>query len=172
MARLIEQRERPRRHHEQRHEVLEHRAAPRHERRRSVGHGERSAETEPVLHVGVALRDGDEARQPRLRREEIVERVVERSGPRVVPNREESSLRFVHEPEVHRRRHLSRAPRERIKPGDQRRGRGRRRRHRAERRGRISFRIELELRELVGGGLQALPRPERRRGRDESVALT
>jgi hypothetical protein len=76
-AGLIEQRSRVARHDQHRHEVLEHRAAPRQQRRASAGRGELPAEAEPVLLRQLALRDGDEARQARLGGEQIVIAAVE-----------------------------------------------------------------------------------------------
>ena len=51
-------------HHEHRHQVLEHAAAPRHQRRLPRGVGQRPPQPEPVLGGDVVLGDGDEAREP------------------------------------------------------------------------------------------------------------
>ena len=64
-------------HQQQRHQVLEHRAAPRHQRRAAVDVGDQPSEMEPVMLRHVALGDGDEAGQPRFRRQQVVERAVE-----------------------------------------------------------------------------------------------
>ena len=55
-----------------RHQVLEHRRAPRQERGRAVDAGERPAELEPVLLRHVLLGDREEAREPRLGGEQVV----------------------------------------------------------------------------------------------------
>ncbi len=63
---LVEEGERKALHDEKRHEILEHAAAPRHERCFSSGVRERAAESVPVLDWHIVLGDGDEARQARL----------------------------------------------------------------------------------------------------------
>ncbi len=65
-ARLVEQRLRITSHHQQRHQIFEHRRAPREERRDARHAGDRTAEPEPVRFRKVALGDGDEAREPRF----------------------------------------------------------------------------------------------------------
>ena len=77
-AALIEQRAGKAAHQQQRHQVLEHRAAPRHQRRAAVDVRHEASEMEPVVLRHVAFGDGDEAGQPRLRRQQVVERAVER----------------------------------------------------------------------------------------------
>ena len=67
---------------------------------------------EPVLGGDVVLRDGDEAREPRLRGEQIVRAGVEPSGARVVADGEEAALLVVEEREVHRRHERARASRD------------------------------------------------------------
>ena len=99
--RLIEQRERPRWHHEHRHEVLEHASTPRHERRAGVSRRERPAEVEPVLDRHVVLRHGDEARKPRLGGEQIVGTGIESSGACIVAEGEEAPLFVVEQREIH-----------------------------------------------------------------------
>ena len=81
-ARLVEQRVGIAAHHQQRHQVLEQRRAPRQQHRRAAHARDQPAEVEPV-HLGhVALGDGDEAGQPRLRRQQVVERRVEAAARR------------------------------------------------------------------------------------------
>ena len=69
---LVEQRVVVRRHHQQRHQVLEHRAAPRQEHRSPPGGREQAPEREPVLLRQLSLRDRHEAREPRFRGEQVV----------------------------------------------------------------------------------------------------
>ncbi len=70
--RLIEQRVLVGRHHQERHEVLEHRAAPRQQDRLSAGRGEQPPQREPAFLRQLALRNGDEIAQSRLRCEQVV----------------------------------------------------------------------------------------------------
>ena len=92
---LVEQRPVVGRHHEQRHQVLEHRAAPRQQRRPAArrGRGQLPAEAEPVLLRQLALRDRHEARQPRLGGQQVVEAGVEPVVGDVVADREEVAPR-------------------------------------------------------------------------------
>jgi hypothetical protein len=60
------------RHHQQRHQVLEHRAAPGQERGVAGGAGQQAAEGEPALLRQLALRNADEAGLPRLGGQQIV----------------------------------------------------------------------------------------------------
>ena len=69
---LVEQRVLVGGHHQQRHQVLEHRAAPRQQHRLATGAREQAPEGEPALLRQLALRDGDEAREARFRGEQIV----------------------------------------------------------------------------------------------------
>ena len=78
-AALVEQRSREVSHQELRHQVLEHRAAPGHQRRAAVHVRDETSEVKPVVLRDVTLRDGDEAGQPRFRRQQIVEGGVESS---------------------------------------------------------------------------------------------
>ena len=102
--RLIEQRKGPRWHDEHRHEVLEHASTPRDERRAGVSRRERPAKVEPVLDRHVVLRDGDEARKPRLGGEQIVGTGIESSGACIVAEGEEAPLFVVEQREIHRHR--------------------------------------------------------------------
>ena len=76
-AALIQQRAGERAHQQQRHQVLEHRPAPGHQRGAAVDARDQTAEVEPVMLRHVAFGDGDEARQTRFGCEQVVERVVE-----------------------------------------------------------------------------------------------
>ena len=79
-AALVEQRAGIPAQQQLRHQVLEHRAAPRHERGATVDVGDQASEVEPVMLGHVAFGDGDEAGQPRFRRQQIVERGVQAAG--------------------------------------------------------------------------------------------
>ena len=76
-AGLLEQAAGRRAHHQRRHQVLEHRSRPRDERRAARHRRQRAAEAEPVRDRHVALGDRDEARQARLRGEQVVAAGVE-----------------------------------------------------------------------------------------------
>jgi hypothetical protein len=64
----------------------------------------------------IALRDGDEAGETRLGREQVVRRFIELAGARVVPDRQQTTAWIVHELEVHRACHLARPTRDGFKP--------------------------------------------------------
>ena len=64
--RPLEQAADGRRHHERRHQVLEHRSRPRQQRSATAHRHRPPAEPEPVARGHVALRDRDEAREARL----------------------------------------------------------------------------------------------------------
>ena len=104
-ARLVEQRLRKVPHQQQRHQVLEHRRAPRQQHRRAAHAGDQAAEVEPVLLGHVALGDRDEAGQPRFGREQVVERRIEPRAAELigeaVADREELPLPVVEEAEMH-----------------------------------------------------------------------
>ena len=105
---------------EERLQILEHRGAPRHERRDSLHAHDESAQVEPVALRHVALGDREEAREPRLRSEEIVEGAVQpartvRVG-QAVPDREELPVGPVQESEAHPVRQRRRAGGERNEP--------------------------------------------------------
>ena len=104
-ARSIEQRPRIRPHHEERHQVLEHRRAPGNERRNTVDADDESAEVEPVALRHVALGDGEEARQARLGGEQVVVGAVEATRPggvgQSIADREQLARRSRRGGEVH-----------------------------------------------------------------------
>ncbi len=64
------------RHHQLRHQVLEHRAAPGQQNRLAAGAGEQTSEREPALLRQLPLRDGDEHGETRFRRQQVVEAAV------------------------------------------------------------------------------------------------
>ncbi len=80
-VRLIQERPGIRPGEQERHEVFEHRRAPRHERGPAADADEGAPQMEPVLLRHVALRNRDEAGEPRFRREQVVERRVKSTGP-------------------------------------------------------------------------------------------
>jgi hypothetical protein len=88
-ARFVEQRVRVRAHHEQRHQVLEHRTAPAHERRGAARFRQQSAQGEPVLLAELVLGDRYEAAQTSFGCQQIVETVVETVVDDVVADREQ-----------------------------------------------------------------------------------
>src|SRR3546814_3718462 len=59
-------------HHQLRHQVLEHRAAPREQRRVAVDVGQQAPQSEPRVLRQLAPGDADEAAQPRLGRQQVV----------------------------------------------------------------------------------------------------
>ena len=75
-AALIEQRPGEGAQEQHRHQILEHRPAPRDESRAPVNAGHRAAEMEPMMLWNIALRDGDHADEARLRRQQIVETAI------------------------------------------------------------------------------------------------
>ena len=99
-VRLVEQRARIGAHHEQRHQVLEHRRAPRQQRARRAARRQRASELEPVLVRDLARGDRHEARQSRLRRQHVVVRAVEPTVGDAVADREELPVRVEEEAEL------------------------------------------------------------------------
>ena len=98
---LVEQRVLVTRHHQLRHQVFEHRAAPRQQHRLAVGRAELAAEREPGLLRKLALRDRDEAAQPRFRGEQIVITRIEPAFLEVVTDREQMAATVVQEVVIH-----------------------------------------------------------------------
>ena len=98
---LRQQRGGERPHDQQRHQVLEHAAAPRHQGALACRGRQRSAQLEPVLQRSLVLGDGDEAREPRLGGEQVVEGVVERVGGLLEADGEQLPLAIDQEAEVH-----------------------------------------------------------------------
>jgi hypothetical protein len=94
--------------HQVRHQVLEHRARPGHERGAGADRRDGAAEPEPVTRGDVALRDGDEAREPRFGGEQVVTGVVERTVRGAIPDRQQLALPVEQEPEFHRARQRER----------------------------------------------------------------
>ena len=90
LIRLVEQCVLVGRHHEQRHQVLEHRAAPRQQRLLTVRGGEQSPQREPVFLPQLPLSNPDITGEPRFRREQVVEARVALSLADVVANGQQS----------------------------------------------------------------------------------
>ncbi len=76
-ARFVEERVRVAAHDEQRHQVLEHRRAPRQQHGGAADAGDRASEMEPVRFRDVALGNGKKAGQPRFRGEQVVVRRID-----------------------------------------------------------------------------------------------
>ncbi len=72
LAGLVEQRVIVGRHHQQRHQVLEHRAAPRQQNRIATGAGEQAPQGEPAFLRQLPLGNRDETAQPRLGGQQVV----------------------------------------------------------------------------------------------------
>ena len=106
VIRLVEQRVLVRRHHQQRHQVLEHRAAPGQQDRFAAGTGEQAAEGEPVVLRQLTLRNGDEAGEPCFRRQQIVVTGVAPPVAHVVTDRQQMAPVVIEEAIVHPR-HLA-----------------------------------------------------------------
>ena len=159
-AALIQQRAGERAHDDERHQVLEHRAAPGHERRAAVHAGHQPAELEPVVLRHVALGDRDKAGQPRFGRQQVVEGVVRAARTvrvrEAIADGEHAAAPVVQEGEVHRVGETCRACGER-----------------GERRRRVvgQSRVDIGLRALHRGGPErALVIVGGRRQRREHIA--
>src|ERR1044072_8856529 len=76
-------------HHEQRHQILEHRAGPRNQRASTIDLCERAAHSKPVLLWNVSLRDADKACETRFGGKQIIIRIVDTRGGNVVAERKE-----------------------------------------------------------------------------------
>ncbi len=106
-AGLVEQRALVGGHHEERHQVLEHRAAPGQQHRLPARRREQASQREPVLLRQAPLRDRDEAPEARLRREQVV---IARIAPPlrdVVADRQQVPRRVVQEVVVQVRERLA-----------------------------------------------------------------
>ena len=87
--RFVQQRAGIRLHHQRRHQVLEHRGAPREQRAQRAGRRQRSSEPEPVIGRNLARGDREEAGQAGFRCERVVVRRIEPSLRDVVSDGEE-----------------------------------------------------------------------------------
>ena len=97
---LIEERLAEGGHDQQRHEVLEHGAAPAQEHGPAGRDGEAAAESEPVLEGELALGDGDEAGEAGLGGEQVVEALFAPVVIDPVAERKQPALAVVEEAEV------------------------------------------------------------------------
>ena len=100
-AGLVQQRVLVRRHHEERHQVLEHRAAPRQQHRLPSGGREQAPQREPVFLRQPPLRDRDEAGKARLGRQQVVIARVPPALADVVADRQQVPRRVVEEVVFH-----------------------------------------------------------------------
>ena len=80
-------------HHQRRHQILEHRAGPGHQRAAEADLDDRPAEPEPVFGRQVALGDGEQAGQPRFGGQQIVAALVELMLLDAVADRQQLALR-------------------------------------------------------------------------------
>ncbi|MBF8260466.1 MAG: hypothetical protein HW377_2840, partial [Actinobacteria bacterium] len=101
LAGPVEQRVLVRRHHQERHEVLEHRPAPRKEDRFPPGCGEKAPKGEPGLLRQLSLRDRHERAKPRFRSQQIVVSRVSPPLADVVTDRQEMTPLVVEEAVLH-----------------------------------------------------------------------
>jgi hypothetical protein len=99
-AGLVEQRAGVARHDQHRHQVLEHRAAPRDQRRPAAGGRQPAAQREPVLLRQLALGDGDEAGEAGLGGEQVVVAGVDPVVAHAVADRQQAALAVVEELDV------------------------------------------------------------------------
>ena len=102
---LFKQTARRRAHDERRHKIFEHRARPRDKARTAVNRRQGAAEPEPVLRRNVALGDGDEARQSRFGREQIVEIGIETAVGAAITDRKKLAIGIEQKAEFHRVEH-------------------------------------------------------------------
>ena len=89
MAGLLQQRVLVARQEQSRHEVLEHRAAPRHEAEVAAVAGQQAAQREPVLLRHLALGDQQIAGQTGFGREQVVPRRVAAPLAQVIADAEQ-----------------------------------------------------------------------------------
>ena len=105
---LLEQAAGRRAHHQRRHQVLEHRARPRDQRRAAIDRRHRASQPEPVPRRNFSFRDRDETRQPRLGSEQIVTVGIEAPVSYAVTDRQQLARRIEQEAELHRVEHFAR----------------------------------------------------------------
>ena len=94
---LVEQRVFVRRHHQERHQVFEHRTAPRKQDRLSTGDSEQTTQGEPALLRQLSLRNRYETGKPRFRSQKIVVTRVPASLRDVVADRQQMTRLVVKE---------------------------------------------------------------------------
>ena len=101
-ASLVEQRAVVRRHHQHRHQIFEHRAAPGHQDRLAAGGRQQAAQRKPAFLRQLSLGNGDEGAQPRFRGQQIVKTGVAPELVDVVADREQVAGAVVEEFVIHR----------------------------------------------------------------------
>ena len=99
------------RHDQQRHQVLEHRAAPGHQHRPAARGDQQPAHRKPVRLPHLAQGNGHVAAQPRLRGEQIVVTRVAAPLPHIEAGAKQIPARVEQKSEIHRRQFL-RLPRQ------------------------------------------------------------
>ena len=100
LAGLCEQRARKHRHHQQRHQVFEHRAAPGEQRRGAFTRGEQATECKPAFLGDLPVRDRGKHPKTHFGREQIVVPAIALGFAHVVADREQMALRVVQKPIV------------------------------------------------------------------------
>ena len=102
-AGLVEQRAVEGRHHQHRHQILEHRSAPGEQHRLAAGSREQAPEREPALLRQLSLGDGNEAAQARLGGQQIVIAAVGAALRHVVADGQQMTRAVVQEVVIHAR---------------------------------------------------------------------
>ena len=98
---LVEQRVCVGGHHQQRHEVLEHRAAPRQERRLAPGDDQQASQGKPAFLRQLALRNRHKTGQARFRSQQVVVARIPPPLADVVANRQQMTRLVEQEVVVH-----------------------------------------------------------------------
>ncbi len=109
--------------HQVGHEVLEHRARPRHQRRGGADRRHGATQPEPVARGHVALGDGEEACQACLGSQQVVAGRIQASVGGAVADREQLALAVHEEAEFHGARELQRHVGQALEVLDQEAGR-------------------------------------------------
>ena len=91
-------------HHQRRHQIFEHRSGPGDQARTAVDRRQGAAQPEPVLGGHIALGDGDEARQPRFGRQQVVEIGIETAVAAAIADGKELAVGIEQKAEFHRHR--------------------------------------------------------------------
>ncbi len=77
------------RHHDERHQIFEHGAAPGQENRLSAGDSEKAAQGKPAFLRHLSLSNGNETAETRLRRQQVIVAFVPSVFVHVVADGEE-----------------------------------------------------------------------------------
>ena len=101
LAGLLQQSVLVTRHHQPRHEVLEHRAAPRNQADVAPVAGQQAAECEPVLLRYLALRDEQETGEARFGCQQVIAGRIAAAFTHVVPDGQQAARAVVEEIKVH-----------------------------------------------------------------------